>query len=243
MRTTLRDQAREQSAATPFLPPEGWTRSPRKSTSRFAFEMSRTTNWYRNDGQGTGYFAPGWNSERIAKRAGILRWVGLGLAVLVLVFPAVFLPAQYAEQFRYNHLKSQGVVTSAVVQSVEVEKFVEHRRKTAAKYVTETTAVVAYPVNGQMAEAQIKDRDQEQSNLTSSAQHPPPAWKSGDTVQGYADPKNPGDFAVIDRIKEADSDSLPRGAILTLCFTALFLALPVVLIIAGSRNVKRARQL
>lgn len=233
----------QQLPPTPFVPPDGWTRSPNKSTSRFAFEISRTTRWYVNDGNGTGYFAPGWNGERIAQRAGILRWVGIGLALLILVFPAVHLPTQYSEQFRYNRLKSVGVETTAVVKSVTAENFTVSRRKSSTTYVTETTALVAYTVNGQLGEAQINDRAQDQSNLSFQGEYPAPAWKKGESVKGYADPEDPGQFVAFDSIKEADSDSMPRGAILTLCFTALFLALPAVLIIAGSRNVRRAREL
>lgn len=235
--------AGQGNGSVPFVPPEGWTRSVNRSTSRFAFEISRTTNWYRNDGQGTGYFAPGWNAERIAKRMGIWRWAGIGLALVMLLFPAIHLPIQYSEQFHYNHLKSVGVETTARVDSVEVEKFTERTRKTPTKFVTKTTAVVSYKVNGQPAEAQISDRSLDQNNFTSVGVYPPPAWKKGDRVTGYADPANPGDFVKVDSVKEADSDSMPRGAILTLCFTALFLVLPAVLIVAGTKNIRRAREL
>lgn len=226
-----------------FAPPEGWTRSANRSTSRFAFEISRTTNWYRNDGQGTGYFAPGWNAERIAKRAGILRWVGIGLALAILLFPAIHLPIQYSEQFHYNHLKSVGVETTATVESVDVEKFMDRTRGTSAKYVTETLALVGYTVNGQQAEARINARSHDRSNVTSRGEYPPPAWQKGDRVAGYADPDNPGDFVRIDAAKEEDAGSMPRGAVVILCFTALFLLLPAVLIIFGSKNVRRAREL
>ena len=51
-----------------FVPPEGWTRSENRSTSRFAFEMSNTTRYYTNEGSGTGYFASGWTAGRPARK-------------------------------------------------------------------------------------------------------------------------------------------------------------------------------
>lgn len=174
---------------------------------------------------------------------GIWRCAGLGLAALILVFPAIHVSTSYAEQFHYNHLRTVGVETTALVMSVDVENVTEKTRNTSTKYVTWTRAQVAYKVRGQQAETQISARRQDQSNFTSQASYPPPAWKKGDRVTGYADPGNPNDFVEIDSLKEADADSMPRGAIVALWFTALLLIVPAVLIIVGTGNVKRAREL
>lgn len=224
-----------------FEPPEGWALSPRRSTSRFAFEISRTTKWYINDGKGTGYFAPDWNSERIAGRMRAFIWIGVVLALIILGIGGYHVQQQYAEQSSYAQLKKDGVLIPATVQSVAVEHSTDRYSSTRAQsgwdYITETSATIKYTVGDRMILGEINDYDQQKKDF------PVPAWARGETLQVYADPHSPERFVLLHEYMEEDIDSTPRGVIFVLVFTGAALILPAVFIIAGVRNVRQARKL
>ncbi|MFB9072246.1 DUF3592 domain-containing protein [Citricoccus parietis] len=228
----------------PFTPPEGWTKSPRHSTSRFAFEMSNTTGWYRNDGQGNGYFAPGWDSERIARRTGVFRWIAAALAAVILIGGAVLAAAQYGGQLEYSQLRAGGIeTTGVVVDPVTVEHSTRRPRDSGRKYTTRTTAPLEYTVNGKVMQGEVTESSTETSSIWSTAEYPDPAWTPGEELQIYADPEKPERFVLVHEYKEADADSLPRGVTIVLIITGVLLILPLVLFIAGARNVREARKL
>lgn len=229
-----------------FVPPEGWTKSPNVCTSRFASEMHNTTNWYRNDGLGNGYFAPGWDNARIARRTGVLRWIGLALAVLFLGLGAVMINSQYAEQSNYEQIKSasNGVETTAVVGTVRVEHSITDSRDSPPKYHTRTTASIRYSINGHTAHGDIESsRGRSRAWGEEPVRYPEPAWSQGEKVMVYADPEKPERFVLFHEYKEADAGSIPRAAVLTLCFTAGLMILPVLFFIAGARNMRKAWEL
>ncbi len=232
-----------------FTVPPGWRRSEQQTTSKFAFEMSNTTNWYRNDGHGNGYFAPGWDRERIARRTGIFRWIGAGIAVVILVIGAVAYTGQYSEQRTYDRLKSEGVPGVGVIGQVTVEHSTRRARQGSRNYTTTTSATVAYQhrdstLKGQIQQKQSRTRDfLSTSQVDSSNQYPKPFWQEGEMVDLYYDPDRPQEFVLQHIYKEADSDQMPRGALLVLIFTGVFLIVPVLFMIVGIRNVRRAKEL
>lgn len=234
----------EPPAAGPtFVPPPGWLKSTNTTTSRFAFEISNTTNWYRNDGQGNGYFAPGWDNERIARRAGVFRWIALALAAVILGLGAVQFTLQYGEQTRYTQIKGGGVETIALVGPVTVEHSSSRSRQSSRKYITRTTARISYVVDGRTLHGDITASRSMFRPLGSEVRYPEPAWSTGQHVILYADPVRPEHFVVFQEYKEEDADSIPRGAVFVMIFTGFVLLLPVVLFIAGTRNVREARKL
>ncbi|REE04226.1 DUF3592 domain-containing protein [Citricoccus muralis] len=228
--------------SAPFVPPEGWTRSPNVSTSRFAFEMSNTTRWYTNDGQGNGYFAPDWDSERIARRTGAFRWIAVALAMIMIAGGAILASAQYGEQIEYNQLKSTGVQTTGVVGPVTVEHTSEQVRRSGRSYTTRSTSTLDYTVGGQEMREEITASSSTKIRR-SPDRYPEPAWTQGQELRIYADPEEPERFVLVHEYKEADADSLPRGVIIIMIITGVLLILPLVLFHAGARNVREARKL
>ncbi|MGP4033346.1 DUF3592 domain-containing protein [Pseudarthrobacter sp. 1C304] len=219
-------------------PPEGWTPSPNRSTSRFAFEISRTTQWYFNDGKGNGYFAPGWDGERIARRAGLLVWIGAAAAAIILGVGAFHLLEEFSEQRNYTQLKSEGVLVPATVGTVTVEHSTHRtRNSTGRDYITDTTAGIKYTVAGRTIQAQI-DHSRSTKN-----EYPAPAWRRGEVVKVYADPGNPERFILFHEYRDEDAGSTPRTAFLILALTGGLLIVPVVLMVVGARNVRAARRL
>lgn len=193
----------EDASRQVFVPPQGWTRSPCVSRSRFAFEMSNTTKWYVNDGQGNGYFAPGWDNQRIARRTGILRWIALGLATLILGVGCVHLTLEYGEQIHYNRLKSGGIETTGVVGRVSVEHSTHVSRDSGRRYITQTTATLDYPVHGQVLHGEISTFSSAWNSFGSTARYPDPAWAPGELLTVYVDPVNPGRFVLFNEFMEA----------------------------------------
>lgn len=231
----LRDSAADDG---PPAPPEGWTPSPNRSTSRFAFEISRTTKWYFNDGKGNGYFAPGWDGERIARRAGLLAWIGALVAAIILGVGAFPLNEELLEQRNYTQLKSEGVLVPATVGTVTVEHSARSSRNSGWKHITETTAGIEYTAGGRTIRAQIYNRSH-----NSNGEYPAPAWRRGEVVKVYADPGNPERFVLFHEYRDADAGSTPRGAFLIFAFTGLALIVPVLLMVVGVRNARAARRL
>ena len=205
--------------------------------------MSNTTNWYVNDGHGNGYFAPGWDNRRIARRTGVFRWIGLALAVVILGMGGVHFTLQYGEQIRYNHLKSVGVHTTGVVGPVTVEHSTRKPRQAAWRYTTQTTAALEYVVRDQVMHGEIANSRSDSGSFGARGQYPDPAWTQGQVLRVYADPANPERFVLFDEVKETDAQGLPRGAVLVLIFTAVTLLVPLALFLAGVRNVREARKL
>ncbi len=203
--------------------------------------MSNTTRWYTNDGQGNGYFAPGWDSERIARRTGVFRWIAVALAAVILVGGAI-LAMQYGDQLEYTQLKSSGVETTGVVGPVTVEHTSEQRRRSSQSYTTQSTSFLDYVINGQEMREEITDSTST-SLRRSPDRYPEPAWTEGQEITIYADPEKPERFVLVHEYKEADADSLPRGVTIALIITGVLLLLPLVLFIAGARNVREARKL
>lgn len=226
----------------PFVPPEGWTRSANRSTSRFAFEMSNTTRYYTNDGRGTGYFAPGWNAERLARKTGVFRHIALVLAALIVAGSALWIQHAYDTQDDYAWLEANGTATTAVVGDVAVEHETDryHYRNSSSgwDYITTTTAQISYPAQGSEAEGTI------QETRTQKKSFPEPEWSTGDKVRLYVDPQDAAHFVLFDETRERD---LPRGTPLevkiALVVTAVLLVLPLFLYLAGRRNVREARKL
>ena len=242
----MTEKPSEPVAPVTFVPPEGWKKSPNTCTSRFAFEMHNTTNWYRNDGRGNGYFAPGWDNARIARRSGVLRWIGLAPAALVLGFGAVMINTQYAEQSNYAQVKSasNGVETTAVVRTVTVEHSITDSRDSPAKYHTRTTAVIRYSVSGQTVHGEIESsRHRSPAWGEDPVRYPEPAWSQGEKVMVYADPEKPERFVLLHEYSEADAGSIPRAAVITHCFTAGLMIISVVIFTVGARNMRKAREL
>jgi hypothetical protein len=206
-----------------------------------AFEISRTTKWYVNDGKGTGYFAPGWDSERIARRMQIFIWIGVALAGIVLGLGGYHIHQQYAEQINYTQLKNDGALVPATVQSVAVKHSTDRYSPTGAQngwdYITETSATIEYVVDGRTLQGEINDHDHQKKDF------PAPAWSPGETVQMYADPDSPERFVLLHEYMEEDAGSMPRAAILILAFTGGVLIIPAVFIIFGTRKVREARKL
>jgi hypothetical protein len=205
--------------------------------------MSNTTKWYVNDGQGNGYFAPGWDNQRIARRTGILRWIALGLATLILGVGGVHLTLEYGEQIHYNRLKSGGIETTGIVGPVTVEHSTRVPRQSGRKYITQTTATVDYLVHGQVMHGEISASSSASSSFGSTARYPDPAWTQGQRLTVYVDPANPERFVLFHEYKEADAQGMPRGAMLVLIFTAGSLLVPLALFWGGVRNVREARKL
>lgn len=204
--------------------------------------MSNTTGWYRNDGQGNGYFAPGWDSERIARRTGVLRWIAVALAVIMIAGGTILASVQYGEQIEYNHLKSTGVQTTGVVGPVTVEHTSEQTRRSSRSYTTRSTSVVEYAVGGQEMREEITASSSTRIRR-SPDQYPEPAWTQGQELALYTDPEKPERFVLVHEYKEADADSLPRGVIIIVIITGVLLLLPLALFLAGMRNVREARKL
>lgn len=204
--------------------------------------MSNTTRWYTNDGQGNGYFAPGWDSERIARRTGVFRWIAVALAAVILVGGAILAAMQYGDQLEYTQLKSSGVETTGVVGPVTVEHTSEQRRRSSRSYTTQSTSFLDYVINGQEMREEITDSTST-SLRRSPDRYPEPAWTQGQELMIYADPEKPERFVLVHEYKEADADSLPRGVTIALIITGVLLLLPLVLFIAGARNVREARKL
>ncbi|WP_169990933.1 DUF3592 domain-containing protein [Crystallibacter degradans] len=205
-----------------------------------AFELSKTTSWYRNDGRGNGYFAPGWDSERIARRTGVFRWIGLALAVAILAIGAFNFNLQYSEQGDYTQLKTNGVLLPATVGPVAVGHSTDRYSiggQSGWDYITETSAAIEYRIDGQTLQGEINDHRQRKKD------YPEPAWTQGETVQVYVDPNEHERFVLFDEYMEEDAHSFPRGALFVLIFTGIVLILPAVLFIAGMRNVRTARKL
>ena len=241
-RTPLDDVSRplRDSAADggPPAPPEGWTPSPNRSTSRFAFEISRTTKWYFNDGKGNGYFAPGWDGERIARRAGLLVWISAAVAAIILGVGAFQILGEFSEQRNYTRLKSEGVLVPATVGTVTVEHSARSSRNSGWKYITETTAAIEYTAGGRTIRAQIYNRSH-----NSNREYPAPAWRRGEVVKVYADPGNPERFILFHEYRDEDAGSTPRTAFLILAITGGVLIVPAVVMVVGVRNVRAARRL
>ena len=231
----LRDSAADDG---PPAPPEGWTPSPNRSTSRFAFEISRTTKWYFNDGKGNGYFAPGWDGERIARRAGLLVWISAAVAAIILGVGAFQLLEEMSEQRNYTQLKSEGVLVPATVGTVTVEHSTHRTRNSSGRdYITETTAGIKYTVAGRTIRAQIYDYSGKKS------EYPAPAWRRGEVVKVYADPGNPERFILFHEYRDEDAGSTPRTVFLILAITGGVLIVPAVVMVVGVRNVRAARRL
>jgi len=205
--------------------------------------MSRTTTWYVNDGHGTGYFAPGWDNQRIARRTGVFRWIGLALAAVILGIGGLHFTLQYNEQIRYNDLKSSGVRTTGVVGPITVEHSTRRPRGQEWKYSTQTTAPLEYVVRNQVLHGEITHSREISSYVLPQGQYPDPAWTQGQVLAVYADPADPERFVLVDEIKETDAQGLPRGAVLVLIFTAVPLLVALALFLAGMRNVREARKL
>jgi hypothetical protein len=226
----------------PFLPPEGWTRSANRSTSRFAFEMSNTTRYYTNDGRGTGYFAPGWNAERLARKTGIFRHIALVLAALIVAGSAFWIQHAYDTQDDYAWLEAKGVATTAVVGDVTVEHETDryHYRNSSSgwDYITTTTAQISYAAQGGGAEGTIEE------TRTQKKSFPDPEWSSGESVRLYVDPQDAAHFVLFDETRERDlSEGTPLEVKIALVVTAVLLILPLFLYLAGRRNVREARKL
>lgn len=232
-----------------FEPPAGWRRSEQQTSSKFAFEISNTTNWYRNDGYGNGYFAPGWDKNRIARRTGVFRWIGLGLVVIITLVGVVAFMGQFEEQRNYDRLRSEGVPSIGIIGPVAVEHSSRRAREGSRQYTTTTSASITYmhnngTVEGRVEHSQVRTRDfLSTSKVASSDQYPEPFWREGDIVELYHDRDHPEDFVLQHVYKEIDAGRMPRGALLVLIFTGVFLVVPVLFIVVGARNVRRAREL
>lgn len=239
----------EAGPAATYVPPAGWRRSEKQTTSKFAFEMSNTTNWYRNDGHGNGYFAPGWDNERIARRTGIFRWIGVAVAVIIVIIGAIAYTAQYAEQRTYDRLRAEGIPTIGTIGQVTVEHSSRRARQGSRQYTTTTNATISYHHQNLLLEenvqhTQTRTRDfLSSTQVASSDQYPGPFWQEGQSVAIYYNPARPTQFVLQHTYKEADTGQMPRGALLVLVFTGVFLIVPVLLIFVGMRNVRRAREL
>ena len=205
--------------------------------------MSRTTKWYVNDGHGTGYFAPGWDNRRIARRTGVFCWIGLALAAVILGIGGVHFTLQYGEQIRYNDLKSSGVHTTGVVGPVSVEHSTRRPRRAEVKYSTQTTATLEYVVRDQVLHGEITHSREVSSSFLPQGHYPDPAWTQGQVLTVYADPADPERFVLVEEYMETGAQGLPRGAMLVLIFTAVPLLVPLALFLAGVRNVREARRL
>ena len=232
-----------------FEPSAGWRRSEQQTSSKFAFEMSNTTNWYRNDGYGNGYFALGWDKDRIARRTGVFRWIGLGLAVVIVFVGAVAFMGQFEEQRNYDRLRSEGVSAIGIIGPVAVEHSSRRAREGSRQYTTTTSAFITYEhssekIEGRVEHTQTRTRDfLSTSKVASSDQYPKPFWREGDAVELYFDPAHPEDFVLQHAYKELDAGRMPRGALLVLIFTGVFLIVPMLFIVVGVKNVRRAREL
>ena len=241
--------ANESEVVTAFTPPQGWRRSEQQTMSKFAFEMSNTTNWYRNDGQGNGYFAPGWDKERIARRTGIFRWIGLALAAIIIGIGATAYTAQFSEQRHYDRLKSAGVQSVGVIGPIAVEHSSRRAREGSRQYTTTTSAPLTFKHHGAAIEGWVEHKQTRTrdffstSQVASSTQYPEPFWHEGDTVGLYYDPERPEDFVLHHDYKEADAGAMPRGALLVLIFAGVFLIIPILFIVVGVRNVRRSKEL
>ncbi|XAS63029.1 hypothetical protein ACOM2C_06180 [Pseudarthrobacter sp. So.54] len=199
--------------------------------------------WERTpDGKGAGYFAPGWDGERIARRAGIIGWIGAALAVIVLGVGAFHVSQEFSEQRNYTQMKTEGIPVPATVRTVTVERSKELSGSAPGNssgwdYITETTAAIEYTVKGRTIQAQINNRRHEMNK------YPAAAWRRGEVVSLYTDACNPEQFILFHEYREEDAGSTPRTAFLILAFTGGILIVPAVLIIAGIRNVHAARRL
>lgn len=232
-----------------FVPPTGWRRSEQQTTSKFAFEMSNTTNWYRNDGHGNGYFAPGWDNERIARRTGIFRWIGVSVAVVIVVIGAIAYTAQYDQQRTYDRLRAEGIPNVGTIGQVTVEHSSRRARQGSRQYTTTTNATISYYHQNVLIEEDVQQKQSRtrdflsSTEVASSNQYPKPFWQEGQSVALYYNPDRPAEFVLQHTYKETDAGQMPRGAILVLIFTGVFLIVPVLLILGGMRNVRRAREL
>lgn len=246
---TSQTVAPEDEEGAIFEPPAGWRRSDQRTSSKFAFEISNTTNWYRNDGYGNGYFAPGWDKDRIARRTGVFRWIGLGLVAVIVLVGAVAFMGQFEEQRNYDRLSSEGVPNVGVIGPVTAEYSSRRAREGSRQYTTTTSASITYEhrsekVKGRIEHSQTRTRDfLSTSKVASSDQYPEPFWREGETVELYYDPAHSEDFVLKHEYKEIDAERMPRGAWLVLIFTGVFLVVPVLFIIVGLKNVRRAREL
>lgn len=232
-----------------FTPPPGWRKSEKKSTSNFAFEMSRTTSWYANDGQGNGYFAPGWDSERIARRTGVFVWIGLVMAVLIIIGGSVLFFSQYSEQRAYDRLKTEGIQTTGTVTDIQVEHSTYRGREGRRSYTTITSATVHYAVDGQEYSSPIEDRRSgfrkftETSYVRSPENYPDPSWAEGQSVSILADRENPRDVVLHKPYLERDTGKMPVGGWIAIIATGALLIIPALFIRAGIVNMRKAREL
>lgn len=165
------------------------------------------------------------------------------LAALILGIGAFDFNQQYAQQTTYTNIKGDGVETAAVVGPVDVEYARGRAQHTFGKYITWTTASISYVVHGRTLESDIRASRSMRRPLDAKTLYPPLAWSTGEQVVLYVDPVRPERFVVFHEFKEEDAESIPRGAVVVMISTGAALLLPMVLIIAGSRHVSKARRL
>lgn len=225
-----------------FVPPEGWTRSENRSTSRFAVEISNTTRYYTNDGSGTGYFAPGWTAERLARKTGVFRQIALILAVLIVAGGGFWIHHAYETRDEYAWLEANGVETTATVDEVTVEHETDryHYRNSSAgwDYITRTSAQISYAADGGQAEGTVTE------SRTQKKSFPEPEWTTGESLKLYVDPQDATRFALFDESREQDLfRDVPLEVKIALVVTGVLLILPLFLYIMGRRNVREARKL
>ena len=225
-----------------FVPPEGWTRSENRSTSRFAFEMSNTTRYYTNDGSGIGYFAPGWSAERLARKTGIFRQIALVLALLIVAGGGFWIHHAYETRDEYAWLEANGIETRATVNEVTVKHETDryHYRNSSDgwDYVTRTSAQISYEADDGVAKGTITE------SRTQKNSFPEPEWTTGESLQLYVDPQNGSRFVLFDESRERDLfRDVPLEVKIALVVTGVLLLLPLFLYIMGRRNVREARKL